>query len=140
MNRSGVAHGGPERDEMCLAGQSRPNDADPPRLAVSRLTNIAPPSSSARTRSSDRNHPAPPPPSPNPATGQADAIASAHVVADTILDLNGLYRADFDEIREFHPDLAIEMHKNVSRIAAMFGSERRCDTQPPFAGGLPALT
>ena len=46
-------------------------------------------------------------------------------MADTILDLNGLYRSDFDEIRELHPDLAIEMHKNVSRKSAMFGSEVR---------------
>eukprot|EP00966_Prymnesium_polylepis_P076319 1768957-Prymnesium_polylepis.1 len=41
-----------------------------------------------------------------------NALASAHVVADTILDLNALYRADFEGVKRDHPELIVEMHKS----------------------------
>ena len=45
----------------------------------------------------------------------SDMPASAHVVADTILDLNALYREDLERIKEEHPELIVEMHKSVGR-------------------------
>eukprot|EP00966_Prymnesium_polylepis_P019194 442414-Prymnesium_polylepis.1 len=43
----------------------------------------------------------------------SDMPASAHVVADTILDLNVLYRPDFDGVKKDHPELIVQMHKSV---------------------------
>ena len=45
--------------------------------------------------------------------------ANAHVVAETVVDVNALYRTDFEDIRRTSPDLVVEMHRAVARQACV---------------------
>ena len=45
----------------------------------------------------------------------AGSEASAHVLAETILDVHKLTRAAFNDIRSAHPELLVAMHKAIGR-------------------------
>jgi hypothetical protein len=56
------------------------------------------------------------------------AVASAFILAETVIDLKALYRHDFDLIKNHYPELIVEMHKSAASAAYGYAGIVGCPT------------